>query len=214
MLLLPIPHPPEEASCWLIGRYKDQTKLATDLRSNGWLQNLLTDNQVRLGLRQTDKPPVDVQRQKRYGATIVGKHHGDDFTAQRRRVLADPVASGSESANRRGDREENVRVFWATQTPQSHHIVEFNHLRELGVSREHGDGALDHAQLPCVLLAAEFHQRYISSVLKQTHGWSRERLRSGIVSVYSSLYLGRSPLFSPLWDVSKIILRAAGVDVT
>lgn len=213
MLLLPVPHPPEETSCWLIGRYKDQAKLATDLRSNRGLQKLLTDHQVRLGLRQTDKPPVDVQRQERYGSAIVGKQHGDDFTAQRSRVLADPVTPGSPSTNRRGDREENVRSFWATQTPQSHHIVEFNHLRELGVSHERGDGALDHAQLPCVLLAAEFHQRYISSFLKQTHGWDRARLQKGIVPVYSTLYLGRSPLFSPLWDVSRIILRAAGIHV-
>ncbi|HEX3716518.1 MAG TPA: hypothetical protein VH595_01005 [Verrucomicrobiae bacterium] len=100
-----------------------------------------------------------------------------------------------------------------TQTPQSHHIVEFNHLRDLGKSHDTGLGEMDHGQLPCVLLAAEFHQRYISSILKQTHGWNLQELRAGLSKVYSSIYLPRGILFSPLWAVSEIILDAAEVPV-
>jgi len=212
MFLLPVP-PDEtlEPSCWMIGQYRDQTRLATDLRDSEELQEFVTDCRVRFGLRKADRPSADVARQERYGSTITGVHHAVDFTAQRIQPLAAPVRDGVHAINRRSDRHENVRTFWATQTPQSHHVVEFNHLRDVGVSREIGFGNMDHGQLPCVLLAAEFHQRYISSVLKQTHGRSADDLRGGLGQVYSSLYIGRSPLFKPLWELSKVILGAAGI---
>ncbi|MEO6786246.1 MAG: hypothetical protein ABI318_08950 [Chthoniobacteraceae bacterium] len=214
MFLLPVP-PDEtsEPSHWMIGQYKDQTGLATALRTSEPLQKFVTDWRVRFGLRATDRPPVDVARQARYGATKAGAHPLTNFGGQRVRELAKPVFDGQPTTNRRGDRQENVRTFWATQTPQSHHVVEFNHLRDIGVNRENGNGEMDHGQLPCVLLAAEFHQRYISSILKQTHGWSADRLRKELGQAYASLYLGRGPLFRPLWDVSRIILRAVGIPI-
>ena len=141
-----------EPSFWMIGRYKDQTGLATALRSDDLLQTY-------------------------------------------------------------GDREENVKQYWATQTPQSHHIVEFNHLRDIGASAKNGAGEMDHAQLPCMLLIAEFHQRYISSILKNTHGRSASQLRGSLTKVYFSMYGRRGPLFEPLWTVSQIILRSAGVSL-
>ena len=114
--------------------------------------------------------------------------------------------------NRISDREENVKSFWDSQTPQSHHIIEFNNLEALGVSRKNGNVGMDYFQLPAVLLAAEFHQRYISAILKPTHNWEKSKLAAEIPTVYSSLYLERSKLFEPLWFVSKAILERAGLE--
>ena len=209
-----IPAPPFgnlKPSFWLIGQYKHQTDFATNLRNSEALQEFVTQNRVRFGLRETDRPPMNVPRQERYGATKTGKDSGIDFKSERLQPLAIPTRPETPPDNRRGDREENVRMFWATQTPQSHHIVEFNHLHALKVSEETGSRDLDHGQLPCVLLAPEFHQRYISFILKQTHRWSEAQLRKDLATVYHSLYIGRGPLFRPLWEVSKIILGAAGI---
>ena len=137
-----------------------------------------------------------------------------NFAPQRVQAVSVPARPGLPTpSNRKGDEQGNVLRFWATQTPQSHHVVEFNHLRDIGVSHETGTGPMDHAQLPCVLLAAEFHQRYLSSILKQTHGWDAARLRAGLAATYSSLYVTGGTPFKPLWEVSKIILRAAGITV-
>ena len=66
----------------------------------------------------------------------------------------------------------------------------------------------------CVLLAAEFHQRYVSSALKPTHGMGEEELLRTMERTYWSLYAtGSSPL-RPLWDVSRLILREAGLPIT
>jgi hypothetical protein len=113
--------------------------------------------------------------------------------------------------NRKTDREENVKDFWATQTPQSHHIVEFNNLKTLGVSTEDGSEGMDYLQLPAVLLAAEFHQRYISTILKPAQRWEKVKLQSEIVVTYRDLYTQRSKLFEPMWLISKTILEHAGV---
>jgi hypothetical protein len=201
-------------SFWMVGQYKDQTRLATELRSNDVVQDFLADQRVRLGLRATDLPPIDQERQKRYGSAITGADAAKSFVSQRLNPVSVPVQPGQPAPiNRRTDREENVRRFWESQTPQSHHIVEFNHLRDIGISKEIGIGPMDHAQLPCILLAAEFHQRYISSILKQTHGWSAARLRSGLPQIYASIYKNGGAPFHPLWEVSRIILRAAGLTV-
>jgi hypothetical protein len=210
MLLIPVPPVQEmESSAWLVGRYKDQTTFATDLRHSGPLQRFVTENRIRLGLRSTDLPPFNVERQERYGGTVAGANA--PHVEERLRTLARPIRRGTPPDNRLSDQKENVRRFWETQTPQSHHIVEFNHLRDIGVSGEDGFGAMDHGQLPCVLLAAEFHQRYFSSLLKQTHGWNQTQLRDGLNQIYSSLYLSNGLLFQPLWSISKIILVAAGI---
>ncbi len=212
MWLLPAPQIPSlSPSGWLVGKYKEQTRLATDLRTSAKLRQILTDSQVRFGLRESDRPPADVVRKKAYGSTVVGENSSKDFTAQRIQALATPVRPGAPPVNRLSDQEDNVAQFWATQTPQSHHIVEFNHLRDIGKSTRRGSGELDRGQLPCVLLMAEFHQRYISSILKKTHGWSQAELLAGLVKVYSDIYTMRTDLLRPLWEVSRIVLHAAGV---
>lgn len=145
----------------------------------------------------------------------MGADAAKTFAAQRVAALAVPVRPDQPAPlNRVSDGQDNVRRFWQTQTPQSHHIVEFNHLRDVGVSTRDGSGPMDHGQLPCVLLAAEFHQRYFSSILEQTHGWDAARLRSGLGQAYFSLYQSRGVPFRPLWEVSRHILRAAGITVS
>ena len=207
---------PNSPTCWLIGPYARLTLLATALRTDESLRAALAGLHVRLGLRETDVPPAG-DRQARYGPTVQGAHHAGDFAAQRIFPLAQPaldsVPGQSAPVSRRGDREENVRTFWMTQTPQSHHIVEFNNLRDIGKSTQNGTGEMDYNRLPAVLLAAEFHQRYISAFLKSAHGRNADALRKEMPGMYRTLYTGRSPLFRPLWDVSEVILRAAGLPV-
>jgi hypothetical protein len=211
-VLLPVPGLPGNTA-WMVGQYKDQTRLATDLRTTPAAQQFVANHRVRLGFRATDVPPAGLARQVRYGTTVAGPNAATDFTAQRVNPLIVPVAPGTPLINRLGDREDNVRLFWASQTPQSHHIVEFNNLRDIGASNRAGAGPLDHGQLPCVLLAAEFHQRYVSSILKRLHGWSAAQLRAGLPQTYQSIYVtGGAPL-RPLWDVSRFILIAAGLTV-
>ena len=202
-------------SCWMIGQYKDQTRLATALRQDASLQTFISGQQIRFGLRESDRPPaVGTVRQERYGAPTVGPGANVNFALQRVQPVSVPVRPGVPApGNRIGDEDGSKLRFWATQTPQSHHVVEFNHLRDMGFSQKIGAGPMDHAQLPCVLLSPEFHQRYFSSILKQTHGWGNNRLRAEIVQTYTSLYVSGGIPFRPLWEVSKIILRAAGLTV-
>ncbi|HTE81726.1 MAG TPA: hypothetical protein VK634_13645, partial [Reyranella sp.] len=159
-----------------------------------------------------------LDRQKRYGETEVNAETADkDFRGERKNTLVKPVNDeNAAQINRLSDLEENVRLYWRSQTPQSHHVVEFNNLRDINRSRKGRGhfGPLDHSQLPCVLLAAEFHQRYVSSALKPTHGMGEEDLLRTMERTYWSLYAtGSSPL-RPLWDVSRLILREAGLPIT
>ena len=181
-ILLPVAGAPTPTpSFWMIGRYKDQTRLATALRQDAALQAFVAAQGVRFGLRDTDRPPaVGAARQERYGAPVAGANAGINLAPQRLQAVSQAVRPAC-------PRRPTARATsWATcnasgrrKTPQSHHVVEFNHLRDLGVSHESGTGPLDHAQLPCVLLAAEFHQRYFSAILKQTHGWKRRPAARG-----------------------------------
>jgi len=68
---------------------------------------------------------------------------------------------------------------------------------------------MDYKRLPAVLLAAEFHQRYITSILKPAQDWEKDKLLGGIHKLYQDLYLRRSALFKPLWAVSKVVLKEA-----
>jgi hypothetical protein len=206
---------PGNETGWLIGPYKYLTTLATDLRDNAGLREFLADCRVRLGLRDSDVPPADLERQKRYGATTLGANYNQDFTPARVNPLAPPVSSSAPPpVNRKTDREENVKRFWDSQTPQSHHIVEFNNLETLGKSRKIGVTEMDYLNLPAVLLAAEFHQRYISAILKPAQHWGKAKLQADIVDLYYRLYQGRGPLFDPLWQVSKVILAHAGLKLS
>lgn len=201
-----------DKSHWLIGQYRDMTNFATALRFEKDLRDFLSANRVRIGLRNTDIPPSDVERQKSYGTTVRGRNYSDNFTAKRLNETARPTCkSGASPTNRITDREENIKTFWDSQTPQSHHIVEFNNLETLGISTKNGNGGMDYLKLPAVLLAAEFHQRYISTVLKPTHFFEKARLKTEMHTVYSSLYLERSKLLEPMWSVSEIILERAGL---
>jgi len=195
---------------WLVGPYKEMTRLATDLRNDKTMRDFLSVNRVRIGLRNSDIPPADIERRERYGPSIRGENHDQDFTTARLNAIARPVREQTPpSVNRKTDREENVKSFWDSQTPQSHHIVEFNNLETLGVSHKVGNEEMDYLQLPAVLLAAEFHQRYISAILKPAQRWEKGKLQSEIIAVYRSLYLGRSQLFEPMWIISKVILENA-----
>ena len=200
---------------WLVGPYKQLTPLATNLRDDERLRDFLSGNRVRIGLRNTDRPPAEIEREERYGKLIHGRDRHKDFTSARLNPAVAPAREMEISpapVNRKTDREENVKRFWASQTPQSHHIVEFNNLETLGVSQKDGDAEMDYLQLPAVLLAAEFHQRYISAILKPAQRFEKEELKSEIGSVYWGLYGGgRSLLFEPLWRISRVILKEAGI---
>jgi hypothetical protein len=200
---------------WLVGPYKELTPFATNLRNDEGLRHFLSANRVRIGLRDMDVPPAEIEREKRYGKLIHGADRHKDFAHARVNPVAGPardIEISPAPVNRKTDREENVRRFWASQTPQSHHIVEFNNLETLGVSQKDGGAEMDYLQLPAVLLAAEFHQRYISAILKPAQRLEKEELKSEIASVYWGLYGGgRGPLFDPLWKVSQVILKEAGI---
>jgi hypothetical protein len=197
---------------WLIGPYRAMTRFATDLRDDQSLRDFLSSNRIRIGLRQTDIPPQNIVRQESYGSLVRGDNHAKDFTAKRLNPMAQTVrTAGVPAVNRKTDREENVKGFWQSQTPQSHHIVEFNNLDTLGASTRNGSEGMDYFQLPAVLLAAEFHQRYISAVLKPMQLWEKKQLQSRVVSTYRDLYMVRSNLFAPMWLISKIVLEKAGL---
>src|SRR5688500_4067748 len=134
-LTLPVPYGdifavaiPNTDSSWLIGPYASLTTLATSLRTDKALWDTLTSLGVRLGLRSTDVPSTE-ERQVRYGPTRAGFPSSVSFASKRVTELAKPARPDEPVAlNRRTDREKNVLSFWQTQTPQSHHIVEYNNL--------------------------------------------------------------------------------------
>ncbi len=199
---------------WMMGRYKDLSIFATRLRHEKVLRDFLLEHQVRIGMRRTDVPPVDVVRRRGYGELVKGQNVDRDFSAARVSSIVGPAHSAElASLNRRSDQEQNVKSFWESQTPQSHHIVEYNNLETMGVSCRDGADGMDYHQLPAVLLAAELHQRYISTILKPAHQWDKARLRSEMVSAYRKLYLDKGKLFEPLWHVAAIILKRANLDV-
>ena len=196
----------------MIGRYRQQKRLATALREKGYAQEFVADNFVRLGLRHTDVPPTDKVRQVSFGKSEPGDNptgsSTGNFVKDRVNQLLDPVdAENAAKTNRVSDQEKNVETYWDTRTPEAHHIVEFNHLSKLSFSKRRGTNELDHGELPCVLLMAEFHQRYVSSILKLTHGWDVEDLRKNLRHTYFSIYAERGEPLWPLWQVSQVILE-------
>ena len=220
-ITLPVPYGeifavviPGTNTSWLIGPYARLTKLATALRSDGDLWKMLTKLGVRIGLRTTDTPSME-ERQIRFGETVKGTVDEKAIAKMRKLEGAKTALGQAADPSRRNDRETNVASFWKTRTPESHHIVEYNNLRDIGESTKgkKGAGEMDHAQLPAVLLAAEFHQCYISVFLKKMHGMEKEALRKFMPGVYHSLYVEQSDLFEPLWEISKVILKRARIAV-
>ena len=205
---------PGTNTSWLIGPYARLTKLATALRADGDLWEMLTLLGVRIGLRKTDTPSME-ERQLSFGDTIKGVADERAIAKMRKLERAKNARGMAPAPSRRNDLKKNVASFWQTQTPQSHHIVEYNNLRDIGESEkdEKGDGEMDHAQLPAVLLAAEFHQCYISVFLKKMHGLEENKLRQRMPGTYYSLYEDNGDLFKPLWGISKVILKQAGLNV-
>jgi hypothetical protein len=202
---------PTDDTVWLVGPYKPMTDFATDLRNDKGLRDFLTAHRVRLGLRDKDVPPPGIEWQKRIGPSVPGAHRNKVFIRDRSNPITKPVLDGPVSGNRKMDREDNVKSYWASQTPHSHHIVEFNNLAKLGVSHRVGKAEMDHDQLPAVLLAAEFHKCYISSILQPAHLWTKQKLELEIAPLYTRLYFEKGRLFEPLLRISKEILKAAGI---
>lgn len=208
---------------WVIGPHPALSQMATQLRSSERLCALLSRNKIRMGFRETDCPPrFGIPAQKRYGD--MKERTVTDHSRDRKHPITVPVSEikglpAEPPPNwRKSDQFSNVESYWATRTPEAHHIVEFNNLKQLGLSTEKGSGELDYDHLPCVLLMAEFHQRYISSALKPTHQNLRatEKLK-GIDYLkmnYNALYnygtFAQAPRpFQSLWRISEIILDAA-----
>lgn len=197
---------------WLVGEFNHLSNFATSLRTRQEARQFFVDQNVRVGLRAEDHPPLNRTRQRGYGDTIPGAGVGQNFAPQRVQARSQAVnVAVPAPGNRLADNEENVRTYWAQQTAQAHHIVEFNHLRDTGASHDGSAGSLDYGRLPCILLAAEFHQRYISSILKPEHGREAAYLRGNMPRIYNGIYLGKCPPLSPLWQVSQAILRAANL---
>jgi hypothetical protein len=200
---------PEQELHWLVGPHPALSDFATKLRTDPSLSAVLEARDIRLGFRRSDRPPLGATRQESYGAKVV--RAVADHTAERTTALLPRVRPDRpEPTWRISDRLENVLDYWSTQTPQAHHIVEFNNLEKVGVSHEKGSDDLDYKGLPCVLLMAEFHQRYISSHLKPTHGWPQRRsdLLARLRPVYESIYTPVSG-FASLWNISVLVFEHA-----
>ena len=201
---------------WLVGTHPDLSRLARELRTNEYLGGLLNERGARLGFRKTDVPPHGLKRRRGYEANL--EREAGDHTAERKKLLHLQLSPEiAPPANRLGDWLRNVELYWQTQTPQAHHIVEYNNLRRIGISEEKGDGELDYRQLPCVLLMPEFHQRYISSYLKETHDYTgtNEELLAKYEAIYEELYFqqafdtGEPFPFKSLGEITEVIMEVA-----
>lgn len=223
-----------QARHWLIGPHPRLTALARQLRHDAPLCHTLRKRGVQFGFRvsgehPTDVPPLSRKWLRSYGTmeprTVV------DHTNVRQHPGLPPARAGEPAPTARyADEFKNVEAFWAARTPEAHHLVEFGNLEAAGLSSEGGVGDLDYKQLPCVLLMAEFHQRYVSSHLKPTHAWAEDLAKkltpSGptpvekkpaakdylkrLRALYQKIYrhCAESPLIS-LWEVAELILNLA-----
>ena len=233
--LLPIPPVADQPQAyWMVGAYNVLQPLAEKLRGNQTLRDILTAYRVRLGLRVGDVPPVSPDQQSSYGTNVTATTAGQTHTGERKPSAYQTVTEinalvaahtgktarinpGSGHTERITDLLENKYTYWEKKTPEAHHIVEFTQLEALGVSRATGNGPFDHAELPCVLLAAEFHQRFITRILEQARakaktlpGLTEKRAYlKTLREVYSTLYKRNGTLFLPLWDAAQTILNAA-----
>lgn len=200
---------PKESRYWVVGTYPVLCELSKELRTNEELSGLLLKNGIQFGFRETDKPPTGLTRQKDYGkseAQPVG-----DFSEKRLIETHIPIKEDNVANCRISDQYPNIMEYWKTQSPQAHHIVEFNNLEAAGVSTRTSGGDLDYHQLPCVLLMAEFHQRYVTSKLKDTHGWDEQpaELIKKLRARYDQIYFSDAPQLASLGNISAAIFTVA-----
>jgi hypothetical protein len=191
-----------ESLYWVIGPYPVLCELSKELRTNQELSESLLKNGIQFGFRKTDKPPTGLTRQKEYGkseAQPVG-----DFSESRLIETHIPIKGKEVTSCRISDQYSNIMEYWKTQSPQAHHIVEFNNLEAARVSTRTGSGDLDYQLLPCVLMMAEFHQRYITSKLKDTHGWDDRpaELIKKLRARYDQIYFSDAPQLASLGKIS------------
>jgi hypothetical protein len=189
---------------WLVGPYTTLDRLATALRTNQHLRDLLSEFHVRFGERLADVAPHG-PRQARIGPR--GAPVLSDHTAERRTNI-NPRAS----ASRVTDQFANVASYWATQRLQAHHIVEKSNLKALGIKASLGDILHDDVA-PSVLLAAEFHQRLFTAEMAaqraQFHsGLTRQQISSTLTEVYHWLY-ARPVTHELRWVADRIIEECA-----
>ena len=198
-----------ESFNWLVGTYPILCSLAKQLRSDKDLQKIITDLNICFGFRKTDIPPTGLARQREYGN--MQPRPAADFRKYRIAKEHTPAVHNTSSPHRLSDQFQNVEIFWATQSPQAHHIVEFNNLKKAGVSTANGNSDLDYLQLPCVLLMAEFHQRYVSSKLKDTHTWDDQpaELIKKLQAKYDKIYCTDAPKLASLGKISTAIFIMA-----
>jgi len=200
---------PTESRNWVVGTYPVLCELSRELRINHELCQSLFEKGIQYGFRETDKPPTGLIRQKEYG-TLEAQPAGN-FSKSRKIETHTPIAKKKVCGFRISDQYTNIMSYWKTQSPQAHHIVEFNNLEAVGVSTRTGSGDLDYHQLPCVLLMAEFHQKYVSSKLKDTHTWDEQRaeLIKKLRVRYDQIYYSDAPQLASLGKISAAIFTVA-----
>jgi len=186
---------------WLIGPYSQVRAMAQFLRTDSALQAELTQLRVRVGLRDTDRPPTTDHPVKGIGDW--GPAANFDLSSVSRVTPGKPVA-------RVTDLYEPVRRYWCARSLESHHIVEKGILRDLGLNKD--DLADDRA--PSVLLTAEYHQRLFTSEVASERGFFKDTKNhtaaaayQQLTTIYDELY-PRNSVLLPLRVAAGIINRA------
>ena len=199
----------KESLNWLVGTYPVLCEMSKSLRTSESLYKLLCEKGVQYGFRKTDKPPTGIIRQKEYGKSEA--QPAGDFSKSRIIETHTPISKDKVCDSRISDHYANIKSFWKSQSPQAHHIVEFNNLEMVGVSTRTGSGDLDYKQLPCVLLMAEFHQRHVSSKLRDTRTGDdqpAERIKK-LRARYDQIYCSHAPQLASLGKISAAIFTVA-----
>ena len=178
---------------WVIGRHHALKQLAKGLRIDPVLRDRFAHLRVRLGDRANDNPPIEPAV---------------------RRIEASPLKQNLVAGRpfqRQRDFFQGVEDFWRCKTLESHHIVEDNIVEKL----EQDTGELDREQAPCVLLAAELHQRVFSAAMtrlgqrdafspKSSPAEVLKQLESLIEELYVRAVVDRAP-FRELKALAAII---------
>ena len=215
VVLLPVPSLPwaSAPTFWLVAEYEPLTSFTTSLRGNQASRDFITDQSVRFGLRGSDCPALTFDRQERYGARQTGPDASTHFVAQRTNPVA-AVAKPNKPVptNRRGDREENVRLYWLTQTGQSHHVVEYNNLHTVGASQARRDRWTTGG---CRVYCWRESSTSATSVQSSSPptGRARRSCRPTWLAPTGASTTPTVPRWPRLWQVSRAILRAAGFTV-